>query len=73
MKKYELKNPYCMGDEAWEALTEEEKDRAILSWLIVIKLSTAHIRDLQFCRAYLASAEEEEARRNTAKAQAPDK
>lgn len=73
MKKYELKNPSCMGDEAWEALSAEKKDRAILSWLIVLKLSTAQIRDLQFCRAYLDAAGGEVNSTRTAEAQAPGK
>ena len=53
MKKFEMKNPSLMGKKAWEALTAEEKERAALSWLIVLKLSTAPIRDLELCRTYL--------------------
>lgn len=50
MREITIKRP---TDREWKAMTEEERDRATLSWLIGLKLSTASIRDLEFCRAYL--------------------
>ena len=41
MKHYELESPYCMSKKKWAELSKEEQDRAILTWLIVIKLSDA--------------------------------
>ena len=46
MEKYEFESPYRMSDREFAALPREEQDRAILTWLIVIKLSDAPIANM---------------------------
>lgn len=47
MKQFVFIDPHNIGKKKWELLSRDEQDRAVLSWLIVIKLSDAPIARLE--------------------------
>lgn len=47
MNQCVFNDPHNIGKKKWELLSTEEKDRAILTWLIVIKLSDVPIASLE--------------------------
>jgi len=61
-RKLTFKGPSYYPNEVWATMTKEEQDRAILSWLIVTRLETAPIRELEFVHAFLNAGERRSAK-----------
>ena len=56
-RKITFKGPAYYPNDVWATMNREDQDRAILSWCIVTRLSTAPIPVLEFIHAFLKEGE----------------
>jgi hypothetical protein len=55
MKEINTRNQMFMRKKEWAAMPRDAQDKALLKWLIVEKIDSAQLWELEFVHAFLRS------------------